>query len=189
VPLRPRCDPGSIDTSWRGDDEGARADGPGRPAPLAPDPAREPLPPTAVTVHPESGTVHGVAVVRGDGAGRGRRVLLRFVWRPADPLAVSIDVEARPDHPALPRGTWIVLRDFLRYGLMAPTGDGDVQIHPGEEASTVWLTLARRTRPCRLAVPAAMLSAFLDRTEEAVPCGEERSDREVDDLIAALLER
>jgi hypothetical protein len=143
-----------------------------------------------VTVHPASGAVHGVAVVNGDGAGRGRRVVLRFSWRPDDPLAVHIEVEARPDHPALPRGTWVVLRDFLRYGLTAPTGDGDVQIHPDDAgAPTIWLTLARRTRPCRLAVPAALLGAFLERTEQAVPSGDERTAAELDALIATLLER
>ena len=140
-------------------------------------------------MHPESGAVHGAVGVLGDGAGRGRHMLAHLQWHPADPLAVSIEIEARPDHPALPRGTWIVLRDFLRYGLSAPTGDGDVHIHPGDDGSTVWLTLARRTRPCRLALPASVLAAFLDRTEERVPCGEERSDQEVDDLIAALLKR
>lgn len=145
---------------------------------------------SCVTVHTDSGAVHGVTVVSGDGAGRGRRVVLRFVWRPADPLAVSIDVEARPDHPALPRGTWVVLRDFLRYGLVAPTGDGDVRICPdGGDPRTVWLTLARRTRPCRLAVPAAMLATFLDRTESAVRSGEECADAELDALIEALLRR
>jgi hypothetical protein len=172
----------SIDTSEL-DDDGDTGSRPGRPVPLA-------LPRQAVTLHAESGAVHGVAVVSGDGAGRGRRVVLRFAWRPDDALAVHIDVEARPDHPALPRGTWVVLRDFLRYGLTAPTGDGDVRIHPDAGgAPTVWLTLARRTRPCRLAVPAALLTAFLEATEAAVPCGEERPDDELDALIATLLRR
>lgn len=186
-----------IDTGYGSDDEDARAGQPVRPSPSAPGQptplaSSQPSPSTerCVTVHPDSGAVHGAAVVSGDGAGRGRRVLLRFVWRPADPLAVRIDVEARPDHPALPRGEWVVLRDFLRYGLETPTGDGDVHISPdGADARTVWLTLARRTRPCRLAVPAVVLTTFLDRTEAAVPCGEERPDAELDALIQALLRR
>ncbi len=178
--MRPWC----IDSSRRTDDEGARANGPLRPAPSAPAPVAQALA-SPVTVRADTGRVYAVAVAHGDGAGRGRRVVLRFGWDPADPLAVRIEVEARPDHPALPRGTWVVLRDFLRYGLVAPTGDGDVRIHPDDLEPVVWLTLARRTRPCLLAVPAALLTTFLDRTEESVPCGEERSD--LDAVIEQLL--
>ena len=106
-------------------------------------------------------------------------------WRPDDPLTVWIEVTARPDHPALPRGRWVVLRDFLRYGLEVPTGDGDVQITPKDEMVHLDLALARRS--CRVSVPNDLLARFLDHTEERVPLGEERSDQQVEELIAKLL--
>jgi hypothetical protein len=138
-----------------------------------------------VSIDSESGTVQAVAVVGGPAAGAGRRVILRFSWQPADPLAVLIDIETRPDHPALPRGSWVVLRDFLRYGLTQPTGDGEVRIAP--RADGIELTLARSQRPCVVIVPAATLGGFLDRTETAVPLGAERSDALVDALVERLL--
>lgn len=143
-----------------------------------------------MTIDARSGCVTAVAVVGGPDTGQGRRVILRFGWEPADPLAVAIDIETRPDHPALPRGTWVVLRDFLRYGLTLPTGDGDVRIRPGIEdgAAVVTLTLARALRPCIVVVPAPVLDTFLRRTESTVPLGAERSDALVDQLIARLLE-
>lgn len=144
----------------------------------------------AVSVDAESGAVTAVAVVGGPDAGQGRRVILRFGWEPADPLAVAIDIETRPDHPALPRGRWVVLRDFLRYGLSEPTGDGDVRICPAVEQGVpvVTLVLARTVRPCTVIVPAPVLDAFLRRTEATVPLGGERSDALVDQLIARLLD-
>lgn len=143
-----------------------------------------------VSVDPDTGCVTACTVVGGDGAGLGRRVILRFTWRPADPLAVVLDIETRPDHPALPRGSWVVLRDFLRYGLSAPTGDGDVRIRPGPSGGTptVTLTLARTQRPCTVVVPAAVLDTFLRRTETSVPLGDERSDDMIESLIARLLD-
>ena len=49
--------------------------------------------------------------------------VLGLAWRREDPLAVRLTLAAQPDHPALPRGEWSVLRDFLRYGVEEPTGD------------------------------------------------------------------
>ena len=71
-------------------------------------------------------------VVLDDGglAGRGHMTMLRLSWRRDDPLAVALTLTAEPDHPSLPRGEWVVLRDFLRYGLEVPTGDGEVRMRP-----------------------------------------------------------
>lgn len=149
-----------------------------------------------VLVDPGDGAVSAEVIVAGAETGRGRLIVLRLGWWPADPLTVELLVTARPDHPALPRGRWVVLRDFLRYGLETPTGDGDVRIRPDRGAADatpdgcparVWLELARAGRPCCVAVPVDLLDAFLDRTEEAVPVGEERSEELVDAFIARLL--
>lgn len=138
-----------------------------------------------LTVDAGTGTVTAISVVGGPAAGAQRRVILRFSWEPADSLAVRIDIETRPDHPALPRGSWVVLRDFLRYGLSEPTGDGDVRIGPCDGG--VELVLARAQRPCVVVVPGETLDGFLRRTEQVVPLGEERSDALVDLLVRRLL--
>ena len=128
-----------------------------------------------------------VVVSEGGHSGRGHRTVLQLVWSPEDPLAVQVLLTAQPDHPALPRGEWVVLRDFLRYGLDEPTGDGEVRIRPDELRDRVWFELARPGRAACVSVPRDVARAFLDRTEQAVPCGEERSDEAIDALLERLL--
>lgn len=121
-------------------------------------------------------------------SGRGHVTTLSLSWYRDDPLAVHLELSAFPDHPALPRGTWLVLRDFLRYGVEEPTGDGAVRIRPAGE-QVVELELAGPGgRPYRLHVPAADVCAFLDATEALVPTGAEGGDAELDALINRLLE-
>ncbi len=129
-----------------------------------------------------------VVLDSGGMTGRGRMTVLTLLWRPEDPLAVEVLLTAQPDHPALPRGRWVVLRDFLRYGLDEPTGDGEVRIRPDEVRDVVWFELARPGRAACVSLPRAVVRDFLDRTEAAVPCGEERSADAIDALLARLLE-
>ena len=130
-----------------------------------------------------------VEVVISDGGhtGRGRRTVLSMVWSPADPLAVQLLLSAQPDHPALPRGHWVVLRDFLRYGLDEPTGDGEVRIRPDDLRDRVWFELARPGRAACVSVPREVARDFLDRTEAEVACGAERSEQAIDALLDRLL--
>lgn len=130
-----------------------------------------------------------VVISDGGHTGRGRRTVLRLLWTPDDPLAVELLLTAQPDHPALPRGSWIVLRDFVRYGLEQPTGDGEVRIRPDELRDRVWFELARPGRAACVSVPREVARDFLDRTEAAVPSGTERSDAALDDLLERLLRR
>jgi hypothetical protein len=134
---------------------------------------------------------------RPENARSGKRTILRLSWRRSDPLAVELQLTSTPDHPALPRGRWVVLRDFLRYGLEEPTGDGEVRIVPdnsGEpdchscgEKGTVSIRLARDGRPAWVKVPCSTVRAFLDETEAIVASGEESSEEALDALIRALL--
>ena len=127
-------------------------------------------------------------VISDDGhTGRGRLTVLRLSWHAADPLAVELTLTSQPDHPALPRGRWVVLRDFLRYGLEEPTGDGEVRIRPDELRDRVWFELARPGRAACVSVPRDTARDFLARTEACVPAGEERSDDAIDALLARLL--
>ena len=121
-------------------------------------------------------------------SGRGRLTVLRFLWHPDDALAVRLRLSAQPDHPALPRGTWVVLRDFLRYGLEEPTGDGVVRLRPDDLRDRLWLELERFGKPACVSVPRLQLRTFLDRTEELVPCGAERSEQALEALLARLLQ-
>jgi hypothetical protein len=129
-------------------------------------------------------------VVLDDGhlTGRGRTTVLRLQWRPDDALAVALTLTAEPDHPSLPRGAWVILRDFLRYGLEEATGDGDVRIRPDEQRDRVWLELEQQGRAACVSVPRPLLREFLDRTELVVPAGTERSAEAIDALLARLLD-
>jgi hypothetical protein len=130
-----------------------------------------------------------VVVDDGGATGRGRMTILRLHWRRSDPLAVSLLITAQPDHPALPRGSWVVLRDFLRYGIEEPTGDGDVRIRPDATGRKVVFELSRIGKPATVSVPVDQLRDFLDATEQVVPAGEEASEAALDALIERLLER
>lgn len=130
-----------------------------------------------------------VVIDDGAHAGPGRHTELTLTWTPADPLAVQLELTAMPEHPALPRGRWVVLRDFLHYGLDEPTGDGAVRIRPDLVRDRVWLELDRYGRPACVSLPRPVLVAFLERTELAVPSGTERSDAALEDLLNRLLQR
>jgi hypothetical protein len=120
-------------------------------------------------------------------SGHGHTTVLELTWRSSDPLAVGLRLSARPDHPALPRGDWSVLRDFLRYGTTTPTGDGMVKIAPAPEGM-VQLSLRGDARPYAFRISAAVLLAFLDETYAIVPTGEEASEETLDALIRRLLD-
>ena len=128
-------------------------------------------------------------VVDADGAAaRGRVSVLRLSWRQDDPLAVDIELSAAPDHPALPRGRWVVLRDFLRYGLDEPTGDGHVRLRPEVARDAVRLELLRGVRRLPVRLPRPVVADFLDRTEQHVASGQEAGDAVLDALVARLLD-
>jgi hypothetical protein len=136
---------------------------------------------------PDAPVTAEVVIDDGGHTGRGRMTVLTLTWRAEDPLAVEILLTAQPDHPALPRGRWVLLRDFLRYGLDEPTGDGEVRIRPDELRDRVWLELARPGRAACVSISRATARDFLDRTEASVPCGDERSTEAIDQLLARLL--
>lgn len=133
--------------------------------------------------------VLSVSVVVDDGAhaSPGVTTIVRVTWQADDPFAISLRLSAQPDHPALPRGEWVVLRDFLRYGLEEPTGDGAVRIWPDELRDRVWLELAHFGRPACISLPRTTVRGFLDETEQVVPSGSEGSVAALDALLERLL--
>jgi Streptomyces sporulation and cell division protein, SsgA len=122
-----------------------------------------------------------------DGSTRGRVTVLQISWRACDPLAVTMALVSRPEHPALPQGVWVAPRDALRAGLETAVGDGDVRITPGAHEE-VRLELADGDRHSVVFLAAAPLRRFLDRTERVVPIGEEHPELELDAVLDDLLQ-
>jgi hypothetical protein len=133
--------------------------------------------------------VIGVEAVIDDGphAGPGRHTVLELRWRMADPLALELNLTARPEHPALARGRWVVLRDSLHEALTTPTGDGVVKLRPDELRDRVWFELDRPGRPACVSVDRGVVRRFLQQTERYVAYGDEASGPAVDALLAEVL--
>jgi Streptomyces sporulation and cell division protein, SsgA len=139
-------------------------------------------------------------IVLGDGRPwRGHLPVLRLSWSDADPLAVVVVVGARPAHPALLRGRWVVLRDALR-AVLAPGGErtggaglgtprqaGHVSMSRQDEHVT--LTLRAASLPCVVTVPAGPMREFLGETDLLVPPGRESWAPALDAEIARMLRR
>jgi hypothetical protein len=118
--------------------------------------------------------------------------VLRLDWSESDPLAVVLVVAAKPSHPSLLRGRWVVLRDRLAGALAgaeteAPSTAGHVQINLHGELAT--LTLRGATLPCVVTIPVAPLRAFLAETAAIVPPGGERCSAALELELARMLGR
>jgi hypothetical protein len=122
--------------------------------------------------------------------GRGPDTVLRLHWTEADPLAVVLVVAAKPSHPSLLRGRWVVLRDRMTEVLTdgpteLPVAAGHVQM--SVHGDQVTLTLRGATLPCVVTTPAAPLRAFLAETAEIVPPGGEGCAAALDAELARML--
>jgi hypothetical protein len=139
-------------------------------------------------------------ILLGDGRPwRGHVPVLRLSWSAGDPLAVAVVVGARPAHPALLRGRWVLLRDSLRSvlgpgggspggaGVGAPRPAGHVQL--SRQGEHVTLTLRSASLPCVVSVPAAPLRDFLAETDLTVPPGTETCAPALEAEIARMLRR
>jgi hypothetical protein len=133
-----------------------------------------------------------VEAVIGDGphARPGCHTVLALRWLMSDPLAVELTLTARPEHPALARGRWFVLRDALYDSLTAATGNGPVTLRPDAALDRVWFVFDRPGRPehpvC-VSIDRGVVAAFLEQTERFVAYGDEASGPAVDALLAEVL--
>ena len=132
-------------------------------------------------------------IVLGDGRPwRGHLAVLRLSWVDSDPLAVVVVVGARPPHPALLRGRWVVLRDALR-AVLAPDGGSQMPARPAGHVSMsrqgehVTLTLRSPSLPCVVTVPTGPMLEFLADTDAVVPPGGEPWAPALDAEIARML--
>ena len=128
------------------------------------------------------------------GRWRGHLPVLRLSWSENDPLAVIVVVGARPAHPALLRGRWVVLRDALRAVLADSDGPSSLSRPAGHVSMSrqdqhVTLTLRAASLPCVVTVPAGPMREFLAETDAVVPPGGESWGPALDAELARMLHR
>jgi len=102
----------------------------------------------------------------------------------ADPYAVTAVL-----HAGTGPVRWTFGRDLLADGLIATAGEGDVAVAPAADPSLVVIVLNSPDGAAVLEAPAQEVAAFLDRTYQAVPAGEESAWFDFDDELAKLAVR
>ncbi|KOV54313.1 sporulation protein SsgA [Streptomyces sp. AS58] len=109
----------------------------------------------------------------------------RLGYRSADPYAVHITFHINSEHPV----RWTFARELLVEGVFRPCGHGDVRVWPTKThgRSVVLMALSSPDGEALLQVPAAQMSAWLERTLRAVPPGSEGEQLGLDDGLAELL--
>ena len=110
-----------------------------------------------------------------------------FSYDPADPYAVTMQLEARSGSV-----TWTFARDLLAEGLYHPAGEGDVQIWPclsnvGEAVVIVELSSPDGT--ALLQTSSRAVQGFVNAIYQAVPDGGESAHVSMDALVSRLLAR
>lgn len=85
---------------------------------------------------------------------------------------------------------WTFARELLTEGLHEPVGDGDVQVWPCLNSTGQAVVIIELRSPDGMALiqaPSRAVHAFVARTEEIVPVGQESSRLALDRLISQLL--
>ncbi|GHH34682.1 SsgA family sporulation/cell division regulator [Lentzea cavernae] len=114
------------------------------------------------------GTATVVEFIRPDGTVEPMNVDLQY--RSDDPHAVTLRFQARDQE-----SVWLVGRELLADGLLAPTGLGDVRLRPGD-GDVLVLELLTEDSHAVFHLSATVLQRFLDSTYAAVPAGREVLD-------------
>ncbi|AXK34148.1 SsgA family sporulation/cell division regulator [Streptomyces armeniacus] len=107
----------------------------------------------------------------------------RFHYCAADPYAVRLDFYLDTARPV----RWIFARDLLTAGLARPTGRGDVRVWPVPDRALVSLRLVSEHGDALFTADAAPLTAWLERTCQLVPPGQEFRFFDLDMLLDRLL--
>jgi Streptomyces sporulation and cell division protein, SsgA len=116
-----------------------------------------------------------------------------------DPYAVTMSLDTGADQPVV----WTFARDLLATALLAPAGMGDVQAWPAAESAAapedgapaedgtggkvLNIVLGSPDGCARFETDAAAIEAFLGRTFELVPAGQESGHLNLDAGLAELL--
>ena len=102
-----------------------------------------------------------------------------------DPYAIRMAFHVGTDVPV----EWIFSRDLLSAGLGGPTGEGDVQVWPGEIHGIAVLNLALSSPfgQAHFEAPMISIADFLNRTYSLIAAGRESDfiniDGELDELL------
>ena len=102
-----------------------------------------------------------------------------------DPYAIRMAFHVGTDDPV----EWIFSRDLLSAGLAGPTGEGDVQVWPGEIHGIAVLNLALSSPfgQAHFEAPMISIADFLNRTYSLIAAGRESDfiniDGELDELL------
>jgi Streptomyces sporulation and cell division protein, SsgA len=106
-----------------------------------------------------------------------------------DPYAIRMAFHVGTDEPV----EWIFARDLLAAGIGSRQGDGDVQVWPSEEScadadgTVLNIELSSPFGRAHFEASAEAMSAFLQRTYQIVPAGEESRfvdiEAELNDLL------
>ncbi|OKK07621.1 MULTISPECIES: SsgA family sporulation/cell division regulator [unclassified Streptomyces] len=109
----------------------------------------------------------------------------RLAYRTDDPYAVHITFHVGSDRPV----HWTFARELLVEGVFRPCGHGDVRIWPTtlDGHAVVLMALSSPEGEALLEVPAAQVSAWLERALRVVPPGSEAEQLGLDDGLAELL--
>lgn len=124
------------------------------------------------------GTATVVEFIRPDGTVEPMNVDLHY--RSDDPHAVTMHFQARDQE-----SIWLVGRELLADGMLAPTGLGDVRLRPAG-GDVLVLELFTEDSHAVFHLSAEELDRFLEATYAAVPAGQEVLDFELllKDLLA-----
>jgi Streptomyces sporulation and cell division protein, SsgA len=105
----------------------------------------------------------------------------------ADPYAIQMAFHVGTDDPV----EWIFSRDLLSTGLHGPTGEGDVQVWPGDGHGLGVLNIALSSPfgQAHFEAPMTAIAEFLNRTYGIIAAGRESDFIDVDGELAELLWR
>ncbi|MFJ3669529.1 SsgA family sporulation/cell division regulator [Streptomyces sp. NPDC090106] len=110
-----------------------------------------------------------------------------FAYDPREPFAVRLRLPGTGDEE---HNDWYFARDLLQEGLRRPAGAGDVLIRPTRRPTggqDLALLLRTDEGAALLHLPAQPVRAWLVRTWEALPPGEEGTRLDWDEAASALL--
>jgi hypothetical protein len=104
-----------------------------------------------------------------------------------DPYAIRMAFHVGAEEPV----EWIFARELLTAGLDGHAGEGDVQVWPSQDAGRelLNLTLSSPFGEAHFEAPRSATAAFLTRTFDMIPVGEESEFLDVDDELDDLLWR
>jgi hypothetical protein len=122
-------------------------------------------------------------------------LIAEWSYSSQDPYAVMMTLDTGADQPV----QWSFARDLLAAALLAPAGMGDVQAWPaavsagaaddeaGADGKFLNIMLSSPDGRARFETVAAGIEAFLARTFELVPAGQESGYLDLDAGLAELL--